>query len=75
MFANQQTRPSGIPCPECSFFISISIENLLYQQSFKCPSCLLELTMDRGNSQEALEWLQKVNVAMENVKKARKFNV
>jgi len=75
MIANQTNRPSGMPCPECRFFIQISLEDLLYKQSFKCPSCLLEITMDRSNSQEALKLLQDVKIAMDEVKQASRFNL
>ena len=75
MFANQQqqNRPPGIPCPKCSFFIEMSLQSLLYNRGFKCPVCHLELTMDRASSQPALELIQKLNVAMENVERAKKF--
>lgn len=74
MFANQQNRPSGMPCPECQFFIQLSLEDLLYKQSFQCPSCLLEITMNRGDSQEALKLLQDVKIAMDEVKTSRHFS-
>ncbi|MDJ0714810.1 MAG: hypothetical protein QNJ54_11395 [Prochloraceae cyanobacterium] len=75
MFANQQkgNRRPGIPCPECGFFIEMPLEDLLYKQEFKCPGCLLELRMDRSSSQKALELLQQVKVAMDDVKKASDF--
>ncbi len=75
MLANQQNHPSGMPCPECQFFIQISLEDLLYKQSFQCPSCLLEITMNRSNSQEALQLLQDVKIAIDEVKKSRQFSL
>lgn len=75
MFSNQQTRPSGLPCPECGFFIETSLEDLLYKRSLTCPSCLLELTMDRDASQESIEWLQKLNHATQEIKKVQTFDL
>jgi hypothetical protein len=77
MSTNQQgeQRRPGIPCPQCGFFIEMSIQNILYQAEFKCPSCLLELKMDRSGSQSALEMLQQIHVAQENVQNSRKFDL
>lgn len=71
----EQQRTPGMPCPnpECGFFIEMSITSLLTQGEFKCPGCLLTLTMDREVSREALELLQKVNVQKENLESVKKF--
>ena len=70
-----QQRTPGMPCPnqECGFFIEMSITSLLTQREFKCPGCLLTLTMDRNVSREALELLQKVNIQKENLERVKKF--
>ncbi|MCT7979823.1 phage terminase large subunit family protein [Laspinema olomoucense] len=77
MLANSQStnRSPGMPCPECGFFIEMSIESLLYKQGFTCPGCLLELTMERTSSQPALELLQKVQTSMEKVQKTKRFDL
>lgn len=75
MFNNQEQRRPGLPCPECNFFIEMSIQNILFQPSFTCPSCLLEIRVDRAKSQDAIDLLQQVNVAMAKVKKNSKFNL
>ncbi|MCT7953207.1 phage terminase large subunit family protein [Ancylothrix sp. C2] len=69
---NRQPSP-GMPCPECGFFIEMSIESLLYKPAFTCPGCLLEISLDRPSSQQALELLQKVNLAKGNIEKAKNF--
>ncbi len=73
--AQQSSQRPGLPCPQCRFLIEMSIERLLYQSEFKCPACFLTLTMDRMSSQPALELLQKLQVAAENVQKHKKFDL
>ena len=70
-----QQRTPGMPCPECGFFIEMSIYSLLSQGEFKCPGCLLTLSMDREVSRPALEVLQKVNTQMESLEKHKKFDM
>ena len=70
-----QQRQPGMPCPECGFFIEMSISSLLTQAEFKCPGCLLTLSMDRAESRSALELLQKVNTQMDNLEKHKSFEV
>jgi transposase len=65
----------GMPCPNCNFFIEMSIYSLLSQSQFKCPGCLLTLNMDRNQSKSALELLQKVNVQQENIQKHKRFSL
>ncbi|MBC1239133.1 hypothetical protein [Nostoc sp. 2RC] len=71
----KQQRTPGIPCPECGFFIEMSIYSLLSQADFKCPGCLLTLSMDREVSRPALELLQKVNTQMDNLEKHKRFDI
>lgn len=72
---SSQPRSPGMPCPKCGFFIEMSIYSLLSQAEFKCPGCLLVLKMDRAESKPALELLQTVNTQMENLQKAKKFDL
>jgi len=69
----KQQRPAGFQCPNCQFFIEVTIEGLLFQKSQKCPSCMTEFTMDRGESKEALGLIQKVHAAMQNLDSAKQF--
>lgn len=69
-----QQRTPGMPCPECGFQIEMSIYSLLTQAEFKCPGCLLTLSMDREVSRPALELLQKVNTQREEMEKHKKFS-
>lgn len=71
----KQQRTPGIPCPKCGFFIEMSIYSLLSQSEFKCPGCLLTLSMDREVSLPALEILQKVNTQVENLEKHKRFDI
>ncbi len=72
--ANQgQQRNPGMPCPECNFFIEMSVMSLLTQAEFTCPGCLLTLRMDRAESRPALELLQKVNTQVVGLEKHKRF--
>ena len=41
-----------------------SIEQILYQQSIECPSCGLVLTVNKEESQPALDSLKKLDDAL-----------
>ncbi len=71
--SNQQQHPSGFKCPVCSGFIPISMHQLLTEEKFICPQCILEIRLNKGDSQKALDALQKVKDAEDNVKKASVF--
>ena len=64
---NKQQHTPGLACPECGFFIHMTIEDVLYKQGIKCASCGLELTMNRNMSQESLQALQQLDAAMKNL--------
>lgn len=66
-------RPAGFNCPNCQFFIEVSVHSLLYATGHTCPGCHTQFTMNRGESKEALELVQKLHVAMENVQKSKEF--
>lgn len=70
-----QQRSPGIPCPNCGFFIEMTVQSLLYQASFQCPGCLLTLSMDRNESRPALEILQKVSREIETLEKHKRFDL
>lgn len=63
----------GIDCPRCSKFIQISIAELLAAHNIRCPHCHLQLTINRSQSESALQALRKVEEARLNVEKARNF--
>lgn len=68
-----QQRPSGFKCPVCGGFIPVSIQQLLSVERFVCPQCFLEIRLNKGESQKALDALEKVKVAEDGVKKASVF--
>lgn len=63
---SQEHKP-GLACPECGFFINMSIEDILYRTGIQCASCGLQLTMNRNMSNEALQALQNLDTAIKNV--------
>lgn len=54
-------RPAGFNCPQCNFFIEVSIESLLYGPDPQCPQCLTKYTMNRSESSGEFNFLQKNN--------------
>ncbi|MDR2383673.1 MAG: hypothetical protein LBD76_07325 [Prevotellaceae bacterium] len=74
MSKQHQQRPSGFACPVCKGFIPVSIQQLLTAEKFVCPACLLEIRLNRENSQTALDALQQVQDAENTVKKAAVFD-
>ncbi|MCL6591598.1 MAG: hypothetical protein K6U80_16810 [Firmicutes bacterium] len=71
MAENQATRRPGMNCPECGFFIEISIPRLLGEEGFICPGCGLYLLLNRQESRESLEALNQLQVAIENFNMVR----
>lgn len=69
----QQQRPPGFNCPQCRFFIEVSLESLLYDDSQKCPQCKTVFSMDRSKSKDALQLIQKLHVAMKNMETVKEF--
>lgn len=65
---------SGFNCPVCGNFIPTSLEELMTKSSLVCPICNLELTIDKANSQKALDAMNKVMDAQRNVEKASHFD-
>lgn len=70
----KQQQSSGFNCPVCNGFIPVSIQRLLATEKFVCPHCSLEIRLNKERSQEALNALQKVQKAEQNVRKASVFN-
>ncbi len=58
----------GLNCPECSFKITISIEQLVSGSSIICPSCGLKLDVDDQKSKPAIEAVKKLDNALKNRK-------
>lgn len=74
MLNNPQNTP-GIQCPNeaCGHKISVTLQDLLFQKTIKCPHCLLELTMDREKSKETIDAMDKLHTAIKNAETAKKF--
>jgi transcription elongation factor Elf1 len=70
-----ENRLAGFNCPVCSFFIEVSIKGLLYDTNHRCPRCSTDFKMDRNESSEALELIQKVHTAMENLDSVKEFKL
>ncbi len=70
---SKQQKPSGFNCPVCGGFIPVSIQQLLTEEKFTCPQCVLEIRLNKDDSQKALNALQKVQDAEDDVKKASAF--
>lgn len=67
-------RKTGLNCPQCGGFTETTIFQLLTSCALQCPHCRLRLTIDRGKSRQALDALQKVQAAQENLERKSKFN-
>jgi DNA-directed RNA polymerase subunit RPC12/RpoP len=64
----------GLSCPVCSHRIIVSIENLLSGQDIQCPSCGLELTVDKDKSDGALDALNKLQSGLNQASKIKSEN-
>ncbi len=66
-------RPSGFNCPVCSGFIPVSMAQLIEASGLECPSCGLHIMINKENSEKAIQALQNVQKAEDNVQKASTF--
>ncbi|WP_026367391.1 hypothetical protein [Bacteroides sp. 14(A)] len=71
---NNQQRVPGLGCPRCRMFIPTSVVDLITAKSLKCPTCGLELVIDKAASSKALEALRKVEDAQRRVEESSTFN-
>ncbi len=71
----QNQRIPGFECPVCRGFIPVSSFELLTKPVITCPNpqCSLELTIDRHQSQKAMDLLDQVNEAQKNLEDASSF--
>ncbi|MCQ2231106.1 MAG: hypothetical protein MJZ30_04550 [Paludibacteraceae bacterium] len=64
----------GMNCPQCGTFIPTTIAELLTATGITCPHCRLQLTINRNESQRAMDILRKVDNASKNLQAASKFS-
>lgn len=55
----QAQRPSGMPCPQCSGFIPVTMQQIIIDSSIICPHCGLRLNINQQESRQAIEALKK----------------
>lgn len=66
-------RPSpGFPCQSCGSKIQMTIEDLLYQSTFRCVVCGAEYQKNAQASAAALEMLQDVHIATKQLDELRR---
>ena len=51
---------NGFNCPVCHRFIPVSVKELFQNDAVVCPNCGLSLTIDRKQSETAMQMIQKV---------------
>ncbi len=56
----QSTKQNGFGCPVCNHFIPTSVLELVSQSVVICPTCGLNLAIEKENSRKAMEILKKV---------------
>ena len=61
----QQT--PGFPCQNCGTRVQMTIADLIYKPSFKCIACGVVYEKNALASAKALEALQHVHVAAQNI--------
>lgn len=62
MSGTQEQAQHGLPCPQCSFLIPVTMDMLLKAafQPIRCPNCGLQLRVDAEKSKESLDDLRKL---------------
>ena len=58
-------KETGLPCPNCSSFIHVSLTQLIARQPLVCPNCDTILRMDAAKSKDGLDAIEKIKQAQE----------
>lgn len=66
-------RQPGLDCPRCSFRMTIAMQMLLSGEPITCPSCRLQLHVDREKSKFCLQKLQELKSALDRAEASRKW--
>ena len=66
-------RRPGFPCPQCGERIVVDIPSLLSRCIVRCPRCRLELKIDWDEDERARQALERVQLAAEEVSRAKAF--
>lgn len=64
----------GIPCPRCNTKIPTSMQELVTASKIVCPICRLELWINKSESQKAIDAMNKVLEAQNNLEKVSRFD-
>lgn len=62
---------NGLNCPVCRNFIPVSVIQLFQNETITCPTCSLNLTIDRKQSETAMRMLKRVIKGQEEIDKIR----
>lgn len=68
MVKSVDERVPRLPCPNCGFVISLSLQDLITASGFTCAKCLTTLTMQREESEDALKHVQTFYAAVKDMK-------
>ena len=71
--SNAQQHVPSITCPQCGSPIPVSIRQLLSASRLVCPTCALQLEIDKTKSGRALEVLQKMDEKKREIEEASRF--
>ncbi len=72
MNPTEQKKP-GLACPKCNRFIETTIGDLISKSYIECSHCRLRLNINKQESKKALDILQDVEKARQNLDKASNF--
>jgi len=63
----------GFSCPNCDFFVEVTLKSLLFDSGQCCPSCLTKFTVDSQASRQSIDLMQKLNTVVENIESVKDF--
>lgn len=66
-------RVNGMNCPACQMFIPVSVSQLLYDGGIMCPCCGLTMTINKSQSNQALDALKKLEDATKKLRETESF--
>lgn len=55
-----KTQPTGFDCPECGFFIEITLEGLLNDIPIRCARCCTDFPFNKNEKFDYEEFLKRI---------------
>lgn len=64
----------GFQCPHCQNLVEVTLKSLLFAKNMSCPHCHTSFEMNRQESKQAIDLMQKLNTVIDNIESVKDFS-